>query len=263
MTSNRSIERHFSRAAEAYHQLARVQQQAAEQLAAAVAELGLAPRRVLDIGCGTGFLTRRMLLQFPVAELVALDLSPGMIEVARQQVPASASLEFVVAEAMEYQPTEPFDLVVSSSTLQWLQPFDRLFAKLHSMLAPGGHVCASIMLHGTLGELHSIRSDLFPALAPAQLLPESESVLASLEQCGFEVLAHQVQEDREWYATPSAALRSMREQGFTGGPLSTGRRPLTRGQLAALLSEYEQRYTNGTGRVPVSFRHGMYLAKRC
>lgn len=261
MTSNRSIERHFSRAAEAYHQQARVQRQAAEQLAAGVAELGLAPRRVLDIGCGTGFLTRNILALFPAAEVVALDLSPGMIEFARRKLPRDAALEFVVADAMEYTPSEPFDLVVSSSTLQWLQPFERLFAKLRSLLTPGGHIGTAIMLHGTLGELHTLRGELFPELAPPQMLPESDAVLGALDAGKFEVLRYKELEERDWYESAQAALRSMREQGFTGGPLSTGPRPLTRGELAQVLASYDERYRNGTQRVPVSFCYGLYLAR--
>lgn len=260
MTNNRSIERHFSRAADVYHQQARVQQQAAEQLAAEVAKLGLAPRRVLDIGCGTGFLTRQMLSQFPTAEVVALDLSPGMIEVARQQLPASPLIEFVVSDALQFQSEQPFDLIVSSSTMQWLQPFDRLFTKLRTLLAPGGHVCSSIMLHGTLGELHTLRSELFPSLAPLQTLPLSEAILDGLDVGGFRILHGASYQECEWYDTPRAALRSMREQGFTGGPLSTGPRPLTRGELTQVLVHYEQRFKNGTGLVPVSFHYGLYLA---
>jgi predicted TPR repeat methyltransferase len=82
-------------------------------------------RRVLEIGCGAGYLTRRLA---PLAEqIVALDISQAAIDRARAQGGGTAAVDFRVANIMDYKPRAdgPWDLVVFSDTmcyLGWLYP---------------------------------------------------------------------------------------------------------------------------------------------
>ena len=82
--------------------------------------------RVLEIGCGAGFLTR---LLAPYADqIVALDISQTAIERARELGAGPATVDFRVANIMDYTPHAdgPWDLVVFSDTmcyLGWLYPF--------------------------------------------------------------------------------------------------------------------------------------------
>src|SRR5215472_15701174 len=81
---------------------------------ASVLEL-LAPQpgeRVLDLGCGTGHLTAQ--IAAAGAEVVGLDLSPAMIDQARQAYPA---LRFVAGDARDFAFDEPFDAVFSNAAL--------------------------------------------------------------------------------------------------------------------------------------------------
>lgn len=47
---------------------------------------GKAPRRILEVGCGTGFLTQMLHEAWPEAELIATDIAPKMLERARNRV---------------------------------------------------------------------------------------------------------------------------------------------------------------------------------
>ena len=82
--------------------------------------------RVLEIGCGAGFLTR---LLAPYADqIVALDISQTAIDRARALGAGPAAVDFRVANIMEYKPETdgPWDLIVFSDTmyyLGWLYPF--------------------------------------------------------------------------------------------------------------------------------------------
>lgn len=82
--------------------------------------------RVLEIGCGAGYLTQRLA---PLADsIVALDISQTAIERARTLWTASTAVDFRVANVMEYKPQTdgPWDLIVFSDTmcyLGWLYPF--------------------------------------------------------------------------------------------------------------------------------------------
>jgi SAM-dependent methyltransferase len=108
-------------------------------LDAALDRLSSPPRRVLDLGTGTGKAARVVAKRFPQAEVVGVDLSPAMIEEARKVLPAELSgrVRFEVADASRL-PFEDgaFDLVVLLNMI----PF---FGELARVTAPGGRVAAA------------------------------------------------------------------------------------------------------------------------
>jgi SAM-dependent methyltransferase len=108
-------------------------------LNAALERLPSPPRRVLDLGTGTGKAARVVAQRFPQAEVVGVDLSPAMIEEARKVLPAELSgrVRFEVADASRL-PFEDgaFDLVVLLNMI----PF---FGELARVTAPGGRVAAA------------------------------------------------------------------------------------------------------------------------
>jgi ubiquinone/menaquinone biosynthesis C-methylase UbiE len=104
---------------------------ALEPLEAALAALPFEPRRALDLGTGTGEGALRIAARFPAAEVVGVDLSPGMVEAARRK-DANGRVRFQVADAAAL-PFESgaFDLVALANMI----PF---FDELRRVLAPGG-----------------------------------------------------------------------------------------------------------------------------
>jgi SAM-dependent methyltransferase len=82
--------------------------------------------RMLEIGCGAGYLTR--LLAPHAGQIVALDISETAIDRARALGPGHADVDFRVANIMDYKPQidGPWDLILFSETicyLGWLYPF--------------------------------------------------------------------------------------------------------------------------------------------
>ncbi len=111
-----SIRRAFDAAAARYDAAAVLQRHVADELIERLAERALDPRRVLDLGAGTGYLAARLRRLYPRAQVHALDLSPRMARASAVAVDGLAACGD--AEAPPY-PTGAFDLVVSSMTLQW------------------------------------------------------------------------------------------------------------------------------------------------
>jgi SAM-dependent methyltransferase len=105
-------------------------------LAAALGRLAAEPRRVLDLGTGTGKAARLVAERFPRAEIVGVDLSPGMVEEARRLLPAELAgrVRFEVADgaALPFEDAA-FDLVVLLNMI----PF---FEELARVTAPDGAV---------------------------------------------------------------------------------------------------------------------------
>ena len=102
-------------------------------------EGGSPPRRVLDLGTGTGVVALALAERYPEAEILGIDLSPGMIEEARTKVPPELErrLRFEVGDASALEcPDGDFDLVVLSNMI----PFADELARV---VEPGGTLVLS------------------------------------------------------------------------------------------------------------------------
>jgi SAM-dependent methyltransferase len=91
---------------------------------------------VLDVGCGTGALCRR--LAGRAGRVVGIDLSPEMVRIARVRSAGIDNLELAVADVMTWEPPAGgFDAVVSMAALHHL-PLAAGLARLAAAVRPGG-----------------------------------------------------------------------------------------------------------------------------
>ncbi|MFL5846576.1 MAG: class I SAM-dependent methyltransferase [Solirubrobacteraceae bacterium] len=103
--------------------------------------LGLAaapPRRVLDLGAGTGLLARMVLARHPEARVTLLDGAPAMLDEARATIGEDAG--YVVADLVDELPAGEWDAVVSALAIHHLADDAKadLYARIHAALVPGG-----------------------------------------------------------------------------------------------------------------------------
>jgi ubiquinone/menaquinone biosynthesis C-methylase UbiE len=141
------------------------------------------PRRVLDLGTGTGVVALALADRYPAADILGIDLSPGMIDEARRKVPSELArrIGFEVGDASALgSPDAAFDLVVLSNMI----PF---FDELARVVAPGGTLVLSF----------SKGADTPIYVAPERLRDE-------LGRWGFAEFA-------EFSAEPAKALRAKRQ----------------------------------------------------
>jgi ubiquinone/menaquinone biosynthesis C-methylase UbiE len=141
------------------------------------------PRRVLDLGTGTGVVALALADRYPAADILGIDLSPGMIDEARRKVPSELArrIGFEVGDASALgSPDAAFDLVVLSNMI----PF---FDELARVVAPGGTLVLSF----------SKGADTPIYVAPERLRDE-------LGRRGFAEFA-------EFSAEPATALRAKRQ----------------------------------------------------
>lgn len=93
------------------------------------------PRTVVDLGCGTGNVTRILRERWPRAGITGVDGSPQMLTEARK-VESNIAWEHIDVAA--WSPPEKFELVFSNAALHWLDDHPALFARLCGKVAAGG-----------------------------------------------------------------------------------------------------------------------------
>jgi len=101
--------------------------------------LPLSGARVLELGCGTG--KNSEWLATHARELVALDFSPGMLDVARRRVRA-AHVRFVEHDITRPWPVEPgsCDVVIGNLVLEHVRDLGAIYAEAARVLRPGGQL---------------------------------------------------------------------------------------------------------------------------
>lgn len=118
------LRRAFERAALSYDQAAVVQREVGARLLERLDLIKLKPTMVVDIGCATGAITAMLLKKYRQAQVVCLELSPGMVAAARKRASWLRPLRGVVGEP-ETLPlaNASCDLIFSNLALPWCLDF--------------------------------------------------------------------------------------------------------------------------------------------
>ncbi len=97
------------------------------------------PKKILELACGTGILTLLIATRFPESEVVAVDISPGYLEVAWRNAYKKKikNVSFILSPAEELKSTDRFN-VVTASYLAKYADLDLLIHNLSTMIDPGG-----------------------------------------------------------------------------------------------------------------------------
>jgi len=96
--------------------------------------------KVIDLGCGTGELTRRLADALPESDVLGLDSSPQMLERAQKHV--RPGLRFDLGNQAELE--GKWDLIFSNAALQWSDNHEELIPHLFSCLTPGGQIAMQV-----------------------------------------------------------------------------------------------------------------------
>ncbi len=96
--------------------------------------------KVVDLGCGTGELTRQLADLLPNSVVTGLDSSPQMLEKAASY--ASSNLRF--AQGDQTQLSGEWDLIFSNAALHWSENHAELIPSLYRLLNPGGQIAVQV-----------------------------------------------------------------------------------------------------------------------
>ena len=111
---------------------------------------------VLDVGCGTGRLTEKLLERLPRGRAIGIDLSSNMLQVARDFLRPrfGNQIQLVLADAARLPVVAAADAIFSTATFHWVRDHPRLFKSLYVALKPGGRVVAQCGGGPNIARLH-------------------------------------------------------------------------------------------------------------
>lgn len=158
----RQLRHSFERAAASYDQAAVLQREVCERMLSRLDYIKVAPTVILDAGSGTGYGSRKLVMRYPAARLVAIDIAAAMHLRARAVTPwwqrvlsVGASRTAYVGGDIEALPLKNscIGMVWSNLALQWCNALERAFAEAHRVLQDGGLFMFSTFGPDTLKEL--------------------------------------------------------------------------------------------------------------
>jgi len=99
-------------------------------------------KKIIDIGCGPGNSTQILHIRWPSADIVGVDSSRSMIDKARADYPDQ---KWDMRDAADLDTLEKYDIVFSSSTLQWIPNHELLIPRLFDMVNENGVLAVQIV----------------------------------------------------------------------------------------------------------------------
>lgn len=151
---------------------------------------------VLDVGCGTGRLTEKLLERLPQGRVVAIDRSSNMVRAAREYLTPrfESHVCFALADAAALPVAAQADAVFSTATFHWVPDHPRLFRSIYDALTAGGRLVAQCGGGPNLRRVHDrcralMRKAVFAAHFAAWRDPwhfaDAETTAVRLRAAGF------------------------------------------------------------------------------
>lgn len=258
MIDKRRVRDAFGRQACEYEAHAAVQRRVISRFSDQLKSEGITPRRLLDVGAGTGMLLRSLREIYRDTVFVGIDLAAGMSRAARESLRSDGRTDILTADA-EHLPFSDgsFDLVLSTSTFQWLTSLDAAFGEAFRALAAGGTFFFALFGERTL---HELRTSYRLALDAAGISGEdrshafftAEDVAAALKRAGFMDCRVMSEQDLELHCDVPDLLRSLRQIGAGNASPVAPRGLAGKRVMLEMMELYRKRFGGESG-VPATY----------
>ena len=251
--NRQKVQDSFHRQAIDYDDHAVVQRRVVDRLTGLLQEEGVCPARLLDVGAGTGRLLAKLRELYPAALTIGADLALGMCRAASDNLaPERVQLVNADAEKLPFA-ANSFDLVLSTSTFQWLHSLDEAFAEAMRVLSPGGLFCFALFGEKTLFELRdSYKASLNSGPDRSHSFFCEADVLAALQRVGFPGAKVSSEMEVEFHPDVPELLRSLKRIG-AGSAAPVSAKGLSERRMMLDMMEIYRKTHGRDGAIPASY----------
>ena len=163
VTESLIVEKNFSKASNYYHLNAVTQKKTANKLLNITKNITLntTAKDILEIGCGTGFLTEGLFNSFQEAQFTITDISEKMLKATEHntknsRIKFNINADFIKTDITKSNFMGNYDLITSSLVFQWIPNLNELVFNLKSILKPNGFLCFATLSDSTFKNLKDI-----------------------------------------------------------------------------------------------------------
>ena len=208
----------FSRSANTYTQYSKVQQQIAKQLITYTKQsLGdISLNKGVELGCGTGNLTKLLFLTFPKTQWLISDASQNMLEICEKKISQSSlKTAFQLEQLDAYFWKSSCDIVISNTLVQWLD-LNQYLKNTRDNLSLGGYCIFSCFGKSHFKELYQILQE-----PPFEIKPivglHCSTLLEALEKYNFKSIFLATEEITANYLNAIDFFKNIKKFGGSSG----------------------------------------------
>lgn len=243
-TDKNAIASNFSAAAQTYSEYAQVQQATAVHLAKLISKyISENCTTIADLGCGTGFLTRQLIDNFPQAQLYCIDIASKMLQECKQILAPLNRLndQYINADIQSLTLPQPVSLAASNYALQWTDR-DEALKNIFRNLCEKGFCALAVPVCGSFAELHSAYKTATGNELKAY--PSINDYCSSFAALGMKIIYKEEHAQVCRFDTALLALKSLKKIGANFARHS-GYKQLNPGKTIKLINEYDKLQPTG------------------
>ncbi|MEB4592733.1 malonyl-ACP O-methyltransferase BioC [Candidatus Thiothrix sp. Deng01] len=242
----------FERAASTYDANAVLQREIGGRLTERLDLVRMQPETVLDLGCGTGFVTEHLLRRYKQARVVGVDLSLGMAQKIRKRGGWFRKPQAVCADAahLPFRP-QSADMLVSNLMLQWCNDLPAVFRECVQVLKPDGLLMFSTFGPDTLKELRASWGQV-DGFTHTSRFVDMHDVGDALLQAGFRDPVMDMEMVTLTYADVRGLLRDLKGIGANNATSGRNHGLTGKARLQAFLQAYES-FRLADGHYPATY----------
>ena len=242
----------FEKAAKSYDVAAVLQREIGDRLFQRLDYVKIDPSRVLDLGAGTGYISKQLLQRYPKSKVVAVDIALNMLKKTAQHRNwlRKASVVCASAESLPFKP-DSFDLVISNLMFQWCDNLADVFAGINRVLTENSLLTFSTFGPDTLRELRQSWNRV-DGYEHTSSFVDMHDVGDSLMQAGFQQPVVDMETITLTYTSLKDLMRDLKNIGASNAGMKRNR-GLTGKSAFKSLEEAYQKFRTKEGLYPLTY----------